>query len=429
MAVATKAIELRVEGVATAAQIGSRQARPGYEFVIVDTSWKNIIPLVAVDKSARNPNSVGGLGSFGNNKRPSTNPADLTMESTPYVVPMLTKLMWLLSDERYADTVDLEALAAVPDHLSERGFAVAKLNDTVRGKLVFEAPANAKYRVFQFYDVDHGHAQITLSGSKPAAPPLVGPAQQNELVHLGISEAGFGPASRQAPAGLRYYTIGLRGSSRSPGDIIDLPMGQSVFLQNDRGCVSQPAREVTDVPRPFGDTARFPPTGQNEGQVAFLVPDDTKNVRVLISPTRGGGLVLSTGAAFTPSWPAPINTIQDGTTLRVLVLPMPARPASLPAPASGRAQVVLDLVIENLKSSQGIDFQTTMQLRLMDPNGVFIQPSALTDQLACTMGNTGVVPAGQARRFVVVYDVPAGMPIKLQYRGFEQDEAIVEIRK
>jgi hypothetical protein len=27
------------------------------------------------------------------------------------------------------------------------------------------------------------------------------------------------------------------------------------------------------------------------------------------------------------------------------------------------------------------------------------------------------------------YDVPAGMPLKLHFRGFEQDEAIVEIRK
>jgi hypothetical protein len=421
---------LRVEGVETASEIGGRRARPGYEFVIVDTSWKNIIPLVAVDKTAGG-SPVGGLSGFGASKRPPPDPKNVTMESTPYVVPMLKRLMWLLSDERYADTVDLEATAAVPDHLADKdkGFAVAKLNDTVRGTVVFEAPANAKYRAFQFYDVDHGHALITLSGSKPTPPATIGPVQQNDLVQLGVSEAGFGPAGRQAPAGLRYYTVGLRGVSRSPRDIIDLPMGQSVFLQNDRGCVSQPAREVTELPRPFGDTASFPPTGQNEGQLAFLVPDDTKNVRVLVAPARGGGMVLPTSAAFTPAWPTPINTIQDGSTMRLLVLPMPARPASLPAPASGRAQVVLDFVIENLKPNQGIDFQTTMQLRLMDPAGGFIQPSALTNQLACTMGDTGVVPAGHSRRFMVVYDVPAGMPIKLQYRGFEKDEAIVEIKK
>jgi hypothetical protein len=40
-----------------------------------------------------------------------------------------------------------------------------------------------------------------------------------------------------------------------------------------------------------------------------------------------------------------------------------------------------------------------------------------------------VIPAGNARRFRYVYDVPAGMPLKLQYRGFEKDEAVVEIKR
>ena len=429
MAVATQAIELRVEGVRTAAELGGRHARPGYEFVIVDTSWKNIIPLVAMDKNARDPNGVGGLGGFGNNRRPSKDPADLTMEPTPYVVPMLRKQMWLLSDERYADTVDVEALAAVPDHLSEDGFAVAKLNDVVRGTVVFEAPANAKYRAFQFYDNDHGHALITLSGSKPAAPATLGPAQQNELLRLGVSEAGFGPVGREAPAGLRYYTIGLRGVSRSPRDIIDLPFAQSVFLQNDHGCVSQPEHDVTELSRPFGDVGVFPPTGQNEGQVAFLVPDDTKNVRVLVAPSLGGGIVLPAGAAFTPSWPTPLHTIEDGSTMRVLVLPTPSRPGSLPAAPAGREYVLLDVVIENLKANNGIEFQGTQQLRLVNPAGGFIQASPLSSQLPCRLDEAGVIPGGHARRFVLVYDVPAGMPLKLHFRGFEKDEAIVEIRK
>lgn len=428
MTVTTKAVELRVEGVTTAKEIGGRQARAGHEFVIVDTSWKNVIPLVAVDKTA-NSSPTGGLSGFGTGKRPPPDPKNVTMESTPYVVPNLPKLMWLLSDERYADTVDLEATVAVPDHLSEKGFGVAKLNDVVRGKVVFEAPANATYRAFQFYDVDNGYALITLSGTKPARPATIGPMQQNDVLQLGVSEAGFGPAGRQAPAGQRYYTVGLRGSSRSPKDIIDVPMGQFVYAQNDRGCVSQPAPDVTELWRPFGNIASFTPTGQNEGQVAFLVPDDTKNVRVLVTPARSGAIVLPTGAAFTPSWPAPISTVQDGTTLRLLILPMPARPASLPAPAAGRSQVVLDLVIENLNPSKGIDFQTTMQLRLLDGNGGFTQPSPVTSQLTCTLGDEGVIPAGQPRRFMVVYDVPANMPIKLQYRGFEKDETVVEIRK
>ena len=41
----TRAVELRIEGVERVHEIGGHAARPGHEFVIVDTSWKNIIPL------------------------------------------------------------------------------------------------------------------------------------------------------------------------------------------------------------------------------------------------------------------------------------------------------------------------------------------------------------------------------------------------
>lgn len=428
MTVTTEAIELRVEGVRTVAEIGGRQARPGYEFVIVDTSWKNIIPLRPMDKNARSPTDVGGLGGFGNNRRPSTDPADLTMEPTMYVVPMLKNQIWLLSDDRFADTVDIQAQATVPDHLPPDGFALAKFEETLRGTLVFESPANAKYRALQFYDNTHGHALIPLSDSKPATPPpLIGAVQQNELMQLGVSEAGFGPSGREAPAGQRYYTVGLRGVSRSPTDIIELPFSQVVFLQTDRGCVSQPQRDITELTRPFGDYGAFIPTAPNEGQVTFLVPDDTQDVRVLIVPTRGGDLVLPAGPEFTPSWPAPVHTIEDGSTLRVLVLPTPARPATLPAPAPDREQVLLDVVIENLVPSQGIEFQGRQQLRLADPAGSFIQPSPLSSQFACKLGEVDVIPGGNVRRFMLVYDVPTGMPLKLQYRGFEVNEVTVDI--
>jgi len=429
MAVATKAIELRVEGVTTAATVGSRQARQGYEFVIVATSWKNVIPLVAMDKKARNPQGVGGLGGFGNNRRPSSDPADITMESTAYVVPELKKHLWLLSDERFADPVSDEAQTGAPGHLSPEGFGIAKKDEVVRGTLVFEAPAGAKYRALQFFDTTYGHVQITLSGAKPAPAALIGGVRQNDMLQLGVSEAGFGPAGREAPAGLRYYTVGLRGVSRSPTDIVDLPFDQSVFLQNDRGCVSQPERNVAELARPFGDNGSFLPTAPNEGQVAFLVPDDTKNVRLLIVPVRGGDIVLPAGAPFTPSYPAPLHTIQDGSTMRVLVLPTPGRPPSLPAPEAGREHVLLDLVVENLKPNKGIEFQTTQQLRLVDPSGGFIQPSPLSNELSCRMGDVGVVPGGNTRRFMLVYDVPAGMPLKLHFRGFEKDEAVVDIKR
>jgi hypothetical protein len=71
-AVRTKAVEVRIEGVETAAQIGGRTARPGYEFVIVDTVWKNIIPLRPVQKKPRDSTALGGFGGLGAGGRSSS---------------------------------------------------------------------------------------------------------------------------------------------------------------------------------------------------------------------------------------------------------------------------------------------------------------------------------------------------------------------
>lgn len=45
------------------------------------------------------------------------------------------------------------------------------------------------------------------------------------------------------------------------------------------------------------------------------------------------------------------------------------------------------------------------------------------------MGDMGMIPGGSARRFMLVYDVPAGLPLKLPYRGFEKDETVGEIKR
>lgn len=407
-------------------ELGGRKARPGYEFVIVDTSWKNIIPLVTIAAPSASSSS-GGLGALSRTSAPQ--PKDTGPKSTPYVVPNLQNLLWLLTDNRYADTVDLEAQAAAPNHLND-GFGIAKFEEVVRGTLVFEAPANAKYRALQFYDNDNGHIQIPLTGTKPAAAATLGPARENEIVQLAVSDAGFGPAGLQTPAGLRHYTVSLRGLSKSPRDIARVPFDRNFFLQNDHGCVSLAEKDVTGLTRPFGSTGLFPPTGPNEGQIAFLVPDDTKRVRVLITASNAASLVLPAGADFSPSWPAPVQTIEDGSTMRVLILPTPARPAGLPEPAAGRQYVVLDVVAENRKPKIGIELDGTQQLRLMDASGGFISPAPVSHRLPCRLGEMGVIPAGHARRFLLVYEVPSGaVPTKLQYRGFEKDQVIAEIRK
>lgn len=271
----------------------------------------------------------------------------------------------------------------------------------------------------------------------PSAPPSVsGPPGENGYLRLQVTEAGFWPTDRAAPPGLRYYTVGLRGTSKSDsadavfaqtkGNDVILDVRRFVFGQNEQGCIFRPEREVSGVQRLIGDAIAFPPTEHAEGRLVFLVPEETVHVRVVVAPA-GEGLVVPAGPDFTPSWPAPLHTIDDGTTLRVHVLPSPSPPASLPPAAPGREHVVLDVAVENRTDAQGVEFQTSQQLRLVDTGGRFVQPSPLTKHLGCRLDDGDVIPPGHTRRLRLVYDMPAGAPRRLQYRGFERDEATVAV--
>jgi hypothetical protein len=252
-----------------------------------------------------------------------------------------------------------------------------------------------------------------------------------------VTEAGFFPAGRTTSPGRRYYTVSLRGISRSDrgqlmgaskGDDVLIDARRFVFAQNERGCLSRPEFNVAGVPNLFGDSMTFSPSKEVEGRLTFLVPDDTERVRVLIAPAGSDGLAVPAGADFQPAWPKPIHTIDDGSTLRVLVLPLAALPSGLLQAATGREHIVLDVVVQNLGKDQGIEFQPSQQLRLMDPAGKFVQASAATKQLGCRMDDGEVIPPGQVRRLMAVYEMPAGVARRLHYRGFEKEEAVVDIK-
>lgn len=285
---------------------------------------------------------------------------------------------------------------------------------------------------------DQGESRTSESATAaPTAPatasnatvslPLSGAPRKNKHLQLEVAEAGFDPAAPAAPSGQRYFTVGLRGIglSRSADVAIEIP--RFVFAQNERGCLSRPESNAPWLKQPFGEVAVFTTKQATKGQLAFLVPDDTQQVRVLIAPAGGGGFAIAAGEYFTPAWPEPIRAIEDGSTLRVLILPRPEPPPPLPPSTADREHVVLDFVIENLKTSQGIEFTTSQQLRLIDHSGSFVQPSALTKQIGCRLDDGDVIPPGQARRFLVAYDMPAGAPRRLQYRGFEVDEISVDL--
>ena len=290
-------------------------------------------------------------------------------------------------------------------------------------------------------DPEQGHASTTASdplaaerdsGSQKEAVvataklPLSGAPRKNKHLQLEVYEAGFDSRAPVPPPGLRYFTVGLRGIALMRAADVEIPIQGFVFAQNERGCISRPSPNATWLTQPFGEIAMFNAEKPTRGDLSFLVPDDTEHVRILIAPA-GRGLVVAAGDEFKPSWPEPVRTIEDGSTLRVLVLPSPPTPAFHSVPAAGLERVVLDFLIENLGDEHGIEFTTSQQLRVMDPAGNFIQPAESTKELGCRLDDLDVVPPGQVRRLMVAYDVPAGAPKRLQYRGFEVDEVTVDL--
>lgn len=138
-------------------------------------------------------------------------------------------------------------------------------------------------------------------GSTTALTPVSGPQRANKFLQLAVTEAGFDPAGHSAPSGLRHYAAGLRGIGRSRGNDFLLEFQRFVFAQNKHGCISRPEHNATWLQRPFGKTATFTSANPTEGQLAFLVPDDSQRIRVLIAPAGPGGLVVPAGDDFTPA--------------------------------------------------------------------------------------------------------------------------------
>ena len=423
-----KAVEIRVEGYQEVAALNGRPAPSGRTFAVLDTSWKNIIPLQPAKPKPRGGDRSYGAGGLGFGVGGGATPASQqqpTMEPTPYLVPEVPKHVWLVTDNRYADAIDVPATAQVPEHLPTNRFVIPRLGDVLKGKLVFAVPAGARYAALLFLDTNYGNALVPVKGTpaESPAPKTLAPAQQNELLELAVTEAGWATNGPKPPDGFRYFIVGLRGISRSAGNIVQLELNKWMFLQTDQAFVAQPEMNATWLTRPFTGLTPFLPAAPNEGQVAFLLPADAHQTMVLLRPPAGGPMDLPAPDRVKATWARAVATIADGGTLKINCLPAGALPPGLRPPPPGRQYVVLDLVAENLVP-KGVELQPIQQFRLQDAAGTFYPPVPDSSRLAFHPTGRNVVPANAARRVQLLYLVPAGQSMRLSYRGFEKTETI-----
>jgi hypothetical protein len=112
-------------------------------------------------------------------------------------------------------------------------------------------------------------------------------------------------------------------------------------------------------------------------------------------------------------------THADGTVLRVHVVGTSTPPEGSVRPRPGFEPLVVDYVVENLKTGVGLDLQPAQQFSLADESGAKYTPDRASQQLPCRLSGSNTVPAGGWRRFSLLYVVPASQPLTLQYKGFE----------
>ncbi|MCX6545285.1 MAG: hypothetical protein NTV05_12855 [Acidobacteria bacterium] len=428
--IANKAIEVRVTNHRTAASIGRQSAAAGREFVIVDTAWKSLIPPQKVNQKRASDRTAGmgslGFGGGATAQDKAADEANTTIEQVPFAVGPMTKHVWLVADGRYTEGISVDATQEIDGHLPTGTLTIPGFEQVVSGSVAFEVPANAQSLALLFLDSINGHLLLTIKGAPPVlASSLGGSSRANTLVDLALAGVSWADAPPSA-AGMRTLIVGLRGISRQNA-IVDVPFGGYAFLQTEQGCLAEPDQRATGLTRQLAPIGRFLPFVPSEGQLAFLVPADTKAAALLVRLRQGGPIDLAVMGAVKPAWPSPEATITDGDVLRVLKLPGTAVPPGLPAARSGSERIALDLVVENLRSGAGIDLQLNQQFRLVGPDDKRYTPSSDSAHAPCRMtGN--VVPAGSSRRFTLVFDVPPGEPLQFEYRGFNVKSELVKVR-
>ena len=416
-----KAIEIRLVNLRTAQEVGSLTPEAGREFVIVDTAWQNLMPKVKVNRKKAQDRTAGmgslGFGGGATATDRAGDEANTTLESVPFEIAPLSQHLWLVVDGRLAEQIDKDATNALEAHLGPDRLGIREFQQVVTGAVAFQAPAGASSLALLYLDSANGHLLLPLKGSLPVLASSLGggASRSNEIVDLAVTGTAW---AEGGGAGLKTLVVSVKGISRKNA-IADVPFGDFGFLQTGAGCVAQPDKQSAAVKKPLAPIGRFLPMVPNEGQLAFTVPADTRSAVLMLRAQSATPIELPALGDGSVRRPSPSAAHEDGKVLRVGVIGTSAAPAGLSAPPAGSELLVVDYLVENLTTGSGLELQPGPQFALADASGRKYEPEPASAQLPCRLTGSNVVPAGGWRRFSLLYSVPAGQPLTLQYRGFQ----------
>ena len=414
--------------------VGSSTAPPGKAYLVLDTVWKNTIPLTKVAKhndDAAGTNGAGSLGFGGGQAQKKENPDDYEMKSTPYVVPEIKQHAFVvINGQETASISDAETSAAHP--LSLEQIVVPELNSVVKGQLVYEIPASGVSSVmFRYLDTSMGSFDLQIYGRAPRLPDAIAGPVKNDVIEMcvyGVQEAS-NVGGKYAGGTDKYAIVQLGLTGKAEGSLVQAELENFSYVRDPQGLTFQPAKDVS-APGQFKGTVQFLPGTLQRGSLVYSVPEKHGALTLVLNlpgypplelnlPNSATGSSSSASASLPPVQ----FTVSDGDTLDVLIHGARWAPNLGDAkPEDGKRFLVLDLTLVN-KVDQGIEFQTGQQVKLLNGDEEIVADTDAMEKLAHPLNEDTAVPAHGRGRFEVAYQVPTNAgKLVFYYRGFNRED-------
>jgi hypothetical protein len=226
----------------------------------------------------------------------------------------------------------------------------------------------------------------------------------------------------------KYAVVQLGGTGKAEGSLVQAELENYAYLRDSQGNTFTPAKDVS-APGQFKGMVQFLPGTLQRGSLVFPVPEQHGALTFVLPLPGYPPLELNlpdsatgSGARLTTATAPTLFTVSDGGTLEVQIHGAHWAPTLGDAqPEGGKRFLVLDLTLVN-KLDQGIEFQTSQQLKLLNGEEEILADTDAMQKLAHPLNEDSVVPAHGRGRFEVAYQVPSNAgKLVLYYRGFNRE--------
>ena len=419
-----RGVSLTVRGYRVAPEYGGLKPAAGGSVLVLDTEWRNIIPLTLIyDRQI----------------------------PTEYRIPNLGDHLYLVFDGSVVSRI-LAGAEGRPGLAGVKDFRLEEIGSRIEGNVLFELPpGRIRTLELRFYDYAHGHFSIALAappeGTNLEEPKLVGKLQKNEVVEMGAYDLRKAAEldGQKARAGMQFVLADLRGRSLfelqgdatafdpkakkgakmkigTVADWKDAWKYVQLVVDGEYGYMPLPSSTLPAEPRFLPDI----PTG---GRVVFLAPAETRSIELrcdfpnaqapgseAVLRPKGLTLALEGERPALADRPAIASVNDDNFRFAVTGQAATAEHAGDSA-GEGRKFLALDVTVRNAGKS-GDFFQPMDQLKYATRAGDQIVMDDLSMKGARPPGKILWIPPGERRSFQAVFRIPADeVKPRLAYAG------------